>query len=58
MTLFKEDDVFGYKDANEIKKFWASVSEPDPTCALEDIFCSTCFPNTGEGHKREAEHPP
>ncbi|MCP5102547.1 MAG: hypothetical protein GY950_04170 [bacterium] len=30
MTLFKEDDVFGYKDANEIKKFWTSVSEPDP----------------------------
>ncbi|MCP5102546.1 MAG: hypothetical protein GY950_04165 [bacterium] len=30
MTLFKEDDVFGYKDANEIKKFWATASEPDP----------------------------
>lgn len=28
MTLFKEDDVFGYKDANEIKKFWANESVP------------------------------
>lgn len=29
MTLFKEDDIFGYKDANEIKKFWASATELD-----------------------------
>jgi len=31
MTLFKEDDIFGYKDANEIKKFWASPTPPDPS---------------------------
>lgn len=30
MALFNEDDVFGYKDANEIKKFWAASQEPDP----------------------------
>jgi hypothetical protein len=33
MTLFKEDDVFGYKDANEIKKFWANETVPDSETA-------------------------
>jgi hypothetical protein len=43
MTLFKEDDVFGYKDANGIKKFWASPTEPDPS----EVEAGEIYLNTG-----------
>jgi len=28
MALYNLNDVFGYQDANEIKKLWASTDEP------------------------------
>lgn len=46
MTLFKEDDVFGYKDANEIKKFWATGSAPvSETAEAGEIYLDiACTP--------------
>jgi hypothetical protein len=42
MPFFELNDVFGYQDANDIKKLWADTSEPDPaTIESGEIWLDT-----------------
>lgn len=41
MALYELDDVFGYQDANEIKRLWAAADDPDPqttTIAVGEVY--------------------
>lgn len=37
MALYELDDVFGYQDANDIKRLWAAADDPDPQTTELDI---------------------